>query len=158
MVVEDRIIKDMVYEYEGVFDFAEVLEIMNDWLARDRYDYKIKEKLHSESTKNDKKNVTIKWACEKKVDDYHKFVIKLGIDLKDATEKKGKVEGKFKIKINSILERDYFDVWGQSAWQRVLRSFIDKFIEGEREDKIASKLISETNSFLATVKRYFKGK
>ena len=157
MAFEDRIIKDRVYKYEGLFDFSELLEIMKDWFGRDRYKYDFKEKLHAESKKAEVKVIKLKWANTRKVDDYHKFIIKVGIEVK-GKPKKGQIEGNFKIKVNSIVVRDYDDDWSNSVWKIFMRSVMDKFIESEKEQKVVTQIKKETNSFLNTVKRFFKTK
>ena len=154
MAFEDHIIKDQKYEYEGVFNFNEIIDLIKDWFERDRYKYNRKEKFVLETKKINK----IKFEFDRKVDDYHRFVIKVGIDVKKDEIVKGKVKGKFKLKINSIIKRDYGDEWSDKPWKVFIRNFVDRFIQSEKEDKMTKKLESETNSMLNAVKRYFKGK
>ena len=155
MAFEDRIIKGLEFEYQGSFNFSELLEIMKDWFDRDRYKYDFIEKAHKETPKT----LVIKWANERKVDDYHKFIIKVAIKLEDKTPaKKGNINATFKIKIDGIIVRDYDDKWSNSVWKLFTRAVVDKFIESEKGEKIAKQLKKEVNSFLNTVKRYFKGR
>ena len=149
----DYVIPELKIGKEGVFDLKEVYNLVNTFLLQRGHDVTEKEHAYDE-----KGSLKIKWEAERKVDDYTKFCIEVtitGSGVKDVELKKKKaLSGKFSIKLESYLKKDYEDTWEQRPIQKFLRGLYDKFIIGSKFDKYAKELKEETYALYNEVKSY----
>ncbi len=157
--ITEKISENLAITYEGAVNWKELQTVMKKWCSR--YDYDIEERTHSTKPFESGKVTTIEWVCDRKPDDYHKFLIKVKIEMKDLREAEvdGEKlrEGTATVTYAADLQHDYEGRW-QRPTQRFLRAFYDKFVLEEKEAKIIQRLKQETNSFMAEVKRYLNVK
>lgn len=156
MVHTDKIVKDLEFVYEGVFDFKEFLSIVKAFFKR--HDYDVDEKLYSTNVKADLKNTKIKWNAERKVDDYNKCVIKVGVDLSNYKEgyvdSVKVVDGKLKITFNADVERDYGEKWKKSPTKKFIRAIYEKYISEAKQSKIDSNLKALVEDLRKEIKQH----
>ena len=156
MVHTDKIVKDLEFSYEGVFDFKELLSVIREYLKR--HDYDIDEKLYNTSVKDDLKSTKIKWNADRKVDDYNKCVVKLTVDLGDYKE--GYVDGakvadgKLKVTFNAEVERDYGEKWKKNPTKRFIRAVYEKYVTEAKQSKIDGNLKNLIDGLKKEIKQY----
>lgn len=158
MTHTDKIIRDLEFVHEGVFDFKDFLQLLKAFFKR--YNYDVDEKLYDNKIKNGMRNLKIKWTCDRKVDDYNKCIIKLTLDLKDGKEGVVDglkvVDGQLKVTYNAEIERDYDEKWKVAPAKRFLRSLYDKYVSGIKQSKIDTGLKDLVETLKKEVKQYFK--
>ena len=156
MVHTDKIVKDVEFIYEGVFDFKEFLQVIKDFFARHHYD--LDEKVYDTKVKGDFKNTTIKWAADKKVDDYNKCFVKLKIDLSDYKEgyadETKVVDGELKVSFEAEIERDYQEKWKKSPTKKFLRAIYEKYVSEAKQSRVDSDLKKFVESLKNEIKQY----
>ncbi len=153
----DVIIPSIEISYSGHFDIKDFQAVMKKWLKKAEYDYT--EKGFDIKTAGETKTALTRVEADKKLDDYHKLIIKPTITISNYKEVKvdGKkiAEGDVKVKVEAEIERDYDEKWKAKPLKRFLRGFFDKFIASEHEGKIAGILKKETHEFIQEIKLYF---
>lgn len=156
MVHTDKVVKDLGISYEGVFDFKEILQVIKEFLSRGNYD--LDEKLYDTKVKGDFKNTIIIWAADRKVDDYNKCVVKIGINLSDYKEGHVDgvkvVDGKLKIGFNADVERDYDEKWKKSPTKKFIRAVYEKYIVEGKQSKIDSNLKTFVENLRKEIKQH----
>ena len=142
-------ISEIKVTYDGVFDFKEVYSflytLLSDW------NYNIDEKVYTEKSKGDSKELEIKWEAERKVSDYFKFQLNvewriLGMKDVEITKdgKKSKANsGKVEIKISGYLIRDYEEKWSSTPFFRFIRGIYDKYLIGQTKEDYEEKIGDE---------------
>jgi len=149
----DIVVPGLKVTKEGVFNLKEVYDLINEFLGQRGYDVVEKEQVRNESGK-----LVIKYEAEKKADDYTKFVINVsitGVGVKEVELKNKKAfSGKFTVKIEAKLKKDYEDTWDQGPFQRFLRGIYDKFVLGSKFDQYGKDLTDEANAFYNELKSY----
>ncbi len=156
MSFETHVETDKTFDYSGALDFPEFLDHIKDWF--DRHGYDINEKEYTEK-KREPRVHQIKWECDKKVDDYHKFVIKpkIKIEFKEVEKDNKKLfEGDLTVTIKADVIRDHEENWKGSTTKRFARAIYDKFIMEEKESVVNSKLKKEVISLFNELKKYFQ--
>ncbi|MBI2148501.1 hypothetical protein HYU23_02380 [Candidatus Woesearchaeota archaeon] len=157
MVHTDKIVRDLEFIHEGVFDFKELLRIMKEFFSR--HDYDIDEKLYDTKNKNDLKTTTIKWNADRKVDDYNKCIVKLAINIGDYKEGYVDgikvVDGKLKITFNAEVERDYDEKWKKSPTKKFFRAIYEKYITEAKQSKVDNNLRNLVENLRKEIKQYF---
>jgi len=152
MAEVDYVIPELKISRTGVIDFKEVYDLMEAFLLQKRYDLVEKEQGFDENG-----SFKMKWWAFKKVDDYTTFNIEVtasGSGIKDVLLKKKKaLSGKFVIKFESYLEKDYEGRWEEPV-QKFLRGLYDKFILGSKFDVYIKELKEETYALYNEVKSY----
>ena len=158
MVHTDKVVRDLEFLYEGVFDFKELLEIIKEFCDKRGYD--IDEKLYNNKVKGDFKNTSIKWTADRKIDDYNKCVVKLTINLNDYKEGhvdgRKVVDGNLKIIFNGEVERDYDEKWKKSPTKKFLRALYEKYIVESKQDKVNSSLKNLIDDLKNEIRLYLK--
>ncbi len=158
MVHTDKVVRDLEFLYEGVFDFKELLEIIKEFCDKRGYD--IDEKLYNNKVKGDFKNTVIKWTADRKIDDYNKCVVKLIINLNDYKEGyvdgRKIVDGNLKITFNGEVERDYDEKWKKAPTKKFLRAVYEKYIVESKQDKVNSSLKNLIDDLKNEIKLYLK--
>ena len=87
MAYTDHAIKEATITSEDiVIDMQEFIDHVKEWFENNGYAINEKTYLALPGGKTQ-----IKWECDKKVDDYHKFVLAIKFDLKAKQEAKGSV-------------------------------------------------------------------
>ncbi len=140
--------------YEGPVEVKELLKVMKRWFERNSYD--VQEKQYSTKAKGEGRSIMVKWECDKKPDDYHRYImtVKTKIDGKEAVVDGEKMlEGTMSADFEGQIEYDMENKW-QRPSQRFLRAIYDKFFMEEKEAKIIKRLKDDVISFANEVKRY----
>ncbi len=161
MVEREPIIDKERITYEGLFSFAELIKLLQDWMSTKGY-VPI-EKSAVETIKQDGKYVEYWFAPFKKVTDYAKnllWIRIIGTGLKEKeVEKDNKkvmlVEGKIQIVLDAFLETDWEGRWEAKPLFYVLRTVWEKyvykpFLSGFQENikKDATDLKNQMKAFL----------
>lgn len=158
MVHTDKIVSDLEFAYEGVFDFKEFLSYLKGFFKR--YDYDLDEKVYNLKVKEGLKTTKIKWATEKKLDDYNKSKIKVKINLADYKESyvdgTKLADGNLKIEIEAEIEKDYEDQWKTAPPKKLMRGIYEKYIASAKQNKTNSLVKSTVDDLMKEIKQYFK--
>lgn len=153
-----------VYEgkvvHAGIFDFKSFYNFLYDFFTY--YQYVVIEKKYSEKIKAEGKDVEIEWLCLRKISDYFRFRIKVGIRILGMTTvevqrdniKTKRDKGEIEIKIASFLERDYEHKWETNPIAKFLRGIYDKYIIKTTIESYEDALASEVDEAIAQIKSY----
>lgn len=153
-----------VYEgkvvHSGIFSFKDIYNFLYDWFTS--YQYAVIEKKYSEKIKAEGKDIEIEWLCLRKISDYFRFRIKVGIRIiglvaVEATREGIKVKrdkGEIEVKISSYLERDYEHRWESNPITKFMRGLYDKYIIKTRIESYEDALGSEVDEAIAQVKSF----
>ncbi len=158
MVHTDKVVRELEFVYEGVFDFKELLSIIKEFVKRYKYD--LNEKGYETKGKGEVKTTKLRWEFERKLDDYNKAVVKLKIELADYKE--GHVEsvkvvdGKLKIEFNADIIRDYNENWKVAPAKKFFRALFDKYVMEIKQKKVDDSVIDLVDSLRSEIKRYLK--
>jgi len=157
MVHTDKIVKDIEISHTGILDFKEFLQLMRDFFGN--YNYDITEKVYdTKVTTEGLKNTMIKWDADRRLDDYNKAIFKISYSLSDYkeiyVEKKKVIDGKFKLKIELEMERDYDENWKKAPTRRFLRAVYDKYIAEPKQSKIDNEAKEAVQRLKEQVKKY----
>ncbi len=155
--VVDIIVSGIELSYSGSVDSKEMQDLVKKWLKKNGYNPA--EKGFETKTLESGKTTVMRWEADKRVDDYHKLLIRPTISISNYREVKveGKkiTEGNVKIKLEGEIERDYEETWKGTPLKRFFRAFFDKFLASEKEDKVAKLIKKETGALADELKKYF---
>ena len=107
----------------GIFNFKEFYRFCYTWLVDE--DYFVIEKVYSEKSNPDGKEIEIEWTALKKISDYFRLNLKinwriLGMTTVESQNENGNKiklnKGNIEIKVSAILEKDYENRWESSAF------------------------------------------
>jgi len=154
------IIPWMKIKQKSTFNLSELYKMMYYWF--DRHDYVFKEKEYSEQRVQGSKLLEIRWYGERKITDYIKFVIELGIfisGVKDVEiEKEGsKVKtqaGTVEMRFQAYLLKDYEGSWETNPVFKMIRGMYDKYIIGSRIEGYEDDLYEEAYMLMNEVKAF----
>ncbi len=156
--VTERIVKDVSVVYSGVVNMQELLDLLRKWCKKHNYD--IEEKEHRSKETEAGKVLAIKWACDRKQDDYHKYYLKVKLELSKAKEAvvdgENVFEGELKCSFDAELQRDYENRW-QKPSQRFLRAVYDRFFMEDKGERMHRRLRQDLDSLVTEIKRYLNG-
>ena len=157
--------KNKVFETKvknsGVFDFKEVYSFLYTLFTD--LEYSVEEKVYSEKTKGDKKEIDVTWLAKRKVSDYFRFQIKMDIKIlamseievvKDGIKVKTN-KGDFEMKIFAFLEKDYENRWENTAFLRFLRGIYDRYIVKSTLEGYEAQVSKEALDLADQAKAYF---
>jgi len=141
----------------AVFNMHDLYKHIRSWV--DEHSYITFEKNYQDWTlKDGSKKASVKLATWKKVDDYTKYHLEIGIKFKDLTEVETKNgimnKGTVIVKIESFLEKDYEDRWENSFMTRFIRSLYDYFILGDKVDTFKKELLDDSYDIYNEVKAF----
>jgi hypothetical protein len=157
----DYVVRELKLKEKAIIDIKELYNMLKDWF--DLKKFYLLEKDYSDITKEDKKDIKIKWDASKKVDEYNLFEIGVSIKLKDhkvVEVKKGNKTHKMsdcvlEISFDSDIKRDYEEKWEDKPFRKFIRGLQDKFMNQDRDAKIKEELkeltyelFNETKAFL----------
>jgi hypothetical protein len=152
----DIIIKDLAIEKAAQFNMVELYRTLKAWF--DLHEYNFIEKEYKEDAVNEKRNVTIKWNAEKTISDYSKFIINIGISLKNyeiIETKNGKlVDGKITIKFSASIASDYAGNYSGKPKLKLSRAIFDKFISTNKKDRLEKEVKQDTEDIFNKTKSY----
>jgi len=153
-----------VYEgkvvHGGIFNFKDVYNFLYEWFTS--YQYAVIEKKYSEKIKPEGKDIEIEWVCLRKISDYFRFMIRVGIRVVGLTTveitrgdvKLKRDKGEIEIKISSYLEKDYEHKWETNPITKFLRGIYDKYIIKSRIEAYEDTLAAEVDEVIAQVKSF----
>lgn len=157
MVHKDKIIRDLEFVYEGVFDFKELLSVIKSFFKR--YKYLVIENSYVVSTKNNLKNTKMKWTANSLLDDYNHAFIKMKINLSNYKEayidSVKVVDGNFKIEIEAEINRDYREQWKKSPTKKFVRAIYEKYVSSEKQNKVDDSVKNTVDDLITEIKQYF---
>ena len=147
-------------KHGGIFNFKDLYKFSYDFLVDKEYD--VLELEYSEKVGADGKEIEVKWALEKKVSDYHKYLGKVKFTCRGLTDveaesngKKRKMnKGEVKVAVSAEIERDYDNKWDKSNHFKFMRGIYDKFLMLSRYKELKDKLGADMDEFLSQVKSF----
>ncbi len=147
-------------KHVGFFHYKDVYAFCYNWLKD--HNYGTSEDEYTEKLSSRGKEIIIRWKAEKKISDYFKNIIEVSwhiLGMEDAevmrNGKKDKAnKGEVKITITGILERDYEDNWGKTAFNKFIRGVYDKYIIRSTMDQYEDKVIDESDEFTEQLKAF----
>ncbi|GEM_PF-2283253 len=141
--------------YEGAVNIPEFLKLLRSWMKK--HDYDITEKDYETSARGKLKTSRWRWECDKKPDDFNKYLLKIKFGMADGEEKtidgEKVVFGKFRVAVDAEMERDYDDKWKKPG-QKFLRAMYDRFFQEEKETKVSKRLKDDLKDLVNTIKQY----
>jgi len=141
---------------DSVFSMADLFKCLKSWF--DRNGYLFYEKEYLDKVKETGKQASVKWAPEKKVDDYVKLHIDVRIkfnNLRDVEGKHGMMnKGSVSVKFESFIEKDYEDRWESNFLQKFMRSMYDYFVLRDKLDTDKEQLKQDTYAAFNEVKAF----
>lgn len=150
------VVRDKTFSYSGIFDLREFLDYIKGWF--EKYDYDVIEKEYVDKSV-EIKSTTIKWECDRKIDDYHQYFldVKIKIDNYQEIKKDGKqmVKGDFIFSFDAYIEKDYLENWKKGPVRRFARSVFDRFVMEQKETEVEKQLKDDSEDLLSEVKKYF---
>ncbi len=152
MAEVEYIVDGLEVAYEGVSNLNDFYEFIRSTLSS--MGYNITEKEHAEKGEG---NFSVKSKGERFIDDYTKFVLKVGISssYSDVIVKGKKMQkGSFKLKIKALIERDYQGKWA-SPYKRFFRGVYDKYIKISKKRLFEQEIKEDVNALAEKAKRYF---
>ncbi|MAG20261.1 hypothetical protein CL618_02410 [archaeon] len=150
----------MKIKQSSTFSLDELYKMMYYWF--ERHDYVFKEKEYAEQRTQGSKLYEIRWYAERKVTDYIKFVIEVGLffsGIKDVEVEKdgGKMKtqgGTVEMRFSAHLRKDYEGNWESSPVLKMIRGMYDKYIIGSRIEGYEDDLYEETYDLMNEVKAF----
>lgn len=150
------VVRDKTFSYSGVFDLREFIDYIKGWF--EKYDYDVIEKEYVDKSV-DIKSTTIKWECDRKIDDYHQYFldVKIKVDNYQEIKKDGKqmVKGEFSFSFDAYIEKDYLETWKKSPGKRFARAVFDRFVMEQKETDVEKQLKDDSEDLFSEVKKYF---
>ena len=117
------------------FDFFEIYNHAKDWI--EWRGYRLSEKLYKEIVHpGDRKEFKIVWECEKDIDNYTRYLLKVEWELyavknvdavfhgKQTKAQKGEID--FFVSAYLVLDRE--NKWEQSPFLKLFKSFYERFV------------------------------
>jgi len=159
MVEKDKLV-EMKVKHSGVFDFKDVYGFVYTWFTDN--EYQVEEKLYSEKSKGDQKELEVSWTVRRKVSDYFRFIIKAdyrvlrmtNVDIMKDGVKVIMNKGDFEVKFQGILERDYENRWENTAFLRFLRGIYDRYIAKSTREGYEGQLIGDVQEIVSQTKAF----
>lgn len=146
----------------GTFDFKETYRITYEWLVDQGYD--IHELYYKEVVgSGGAKEVDIRWIATKPISDYFRFSIAIwfhplamtSVEVEIDGVKQKINKGDFTIEINSALEKDYADEWGQNNFLKSLKKIYNMHLVKERTEQYEGQLIAELDALIEYIKSFW---
>jgi len=149
----DRVLPPIYIKYEGNLDVREIYELIKDFLSQKKYDINEKEHNYSEG-----KSLKIKWEGDQNITDYTKFYLK--VTLSGSGTKRVKLKnkeafsGKFNVKIESEVRKDYQDYYEGKPIIKFFRELFDHTVKKEEFNALGKQLVDESYALFDEIKAY----
>lgn len=147
MPEEETIAKTKI-KYKGTFDLGDAYDVLHDLFIT--MGYKVEEKKYKESVKGDSKDLQIEWECEKKVDDFTKFII--GVNYFIIGFKKGWADAEISFKAK--LRTDYEGKWETNPFLKFLKGVFKKYLYRTTYDEWKTQIRDETYQIKTELESY----
>ena len=146
--------------YEGIFSLDGLYQAIYKWMIDRNYDRD--DKVHTESIKPDGKHIDIELECDRSIDDYTKYLIRVRIfasHIKDVTvemdgRKQRLNEGKVMVILDSWVKTDWQDRMESKPVYHIIRSMYNKYIFKGEQGPHQKKLKEETVHLQHTIGNY----
>jgi len=146
--------------FEGIFNFGEIYKFVYTLLQD--YEYKLEERLYSEKSKPNGKEIEVFWMAKRKISDYFRFRINvnwLTLGMNDVEVQKDGVKvkmskGRLEIRFTAFLEKDYEHRWENNTVVKFMRGLYDRYIIKSRIETYEDKIKEETDEFIAQAKAF----
>ncbi|MFC1774729.1 hypothetical protein ACFLZN_00250 [Nanoarchaeota archaeon] len=154
MAEKDFIVNAEVLSFDGIFKIKEVMKAFKKWFEDKGYG--LGEISHTEALTPDGKRIEIKYKSSKKVADYAKKAIEVGVifeNIKDKiVEKHGKKSkyniGKVSFEIDAALITDYELRWKEDKPAfYLIRMFFEKHIYSPYGSKVKDEIRKDVDNF-----------
>ena len=149
------VIDKIEVKFDGIFSLDDLYQTLKEFL--EQYKYTVTEKAFEEKGKE---SLTVKWKSTKVIDEYTQFVLKTAIKCNaQLIEVKNKqlYQGSLTFSLKAQIEKDFQDMWYGPA-QQFMRGIYDKFIAGDRFEKLEAELKDEAFATIEKAKHYLNMK
>ena len=148
-------------KYVGVFNFSNFYNFCYKWLGEE-FGLDIAEDKYTEKISGDSKEVEVKWTCEKKLDDYFKYIIKvefkiIGLTKVEIMQDNKKIKtnsGNIEVKVKGLFQKDYEGKFDTSVTKQFLRGIYEKWVIKSNIKALEDKLIEKCDEFLTEAKAF----
>lgn len=128
------LVNGLQFEYKGVFDFAELLNVI--YRSIEERGYIKQEKKHEEYVRPEGKEIFLELRPNKKKTEYFSLMIKIRITMKKVKEITLEIDGvprllnqaEINIRFDCWTTTDYEGRWMNKPWYYFFRALIDKYV------------------------------
>lgn len=157
--------KDTIFssniKYVGIFSFKDFYQFCYEWLTEET-GLDVAEEKYEEKVKGNQKEISVNWTGERKVTDYFKFEIKVGMKVSGMEDvevvregvKLKMNNGSIKVDVKGILVRDYEAKFEGTASKKFMRSIYEKWVIPSRVHQMEDKIAGDSDAFLSQTKAY----
>lgn len=154
------LISDLEIEYDGLFDAADFLKLIDDWCKQNGYD---KDEIkHTEKVSEKGKTIDIEIMPNKEINEYTKYEIYVKIGMKNLTEKKIKKKdqefrinkGNISVVIDVFLATDIKHRMESKPLYFFIRTIFNKFLHKEYIDRYEKELMKDVKDLHTELKSY----
>ena len=155
MVEVDVVLKDIVVSKEGYLDIRDLYKLIQNSLKNMKYPLLV-EKEHNVTSQK----VKIRLDAKKALNDYTRLVLKTTIEGSDIKKVKLKsketYEGKFKIKLEAEIEKDYEDTYEDKPIFKFFRELFDYIVKASDFNRFNQMLKNDLYSLRDKIKAYLE--
>ena len=161
MAEKDTIFSSTI-KFAGIFTFKDFYQFCYDWLTEET-GLEMAEIKYEEKIKGEKKDIEVKWEGDKKITDYFRFDIQIGIKMTGMEDVEVMKEGikiqtnkgyLQKLEVKGILTRDYDGKFETTASKKLMRSIYEKWVIPSRIDEMEDKVAEDCDKFLNQAKAW----
>ena len=156
MAFKDYVAQGVSVGKDAVFDLKEVYTAVFRWLSRYKYDYQ--ELGYKETVEETGKDMTAEIYCEKNINDYIKYVIRIEVRIKDMinveVKDRNKQKGNIEFVFDAYVLKDYEQDWSDNAFLRFFRESYDRFVGKSRMNQYETELKDELDKFVRELKSF----
>lgn len=139
----------------GIFDFDGLYKGMKEWFSE--HEYIFHEKEHTEKDLPQGREILMKWAAERDIDDYARFKIDVHFMIEKFTRLNGKAKAELKITYFAYMDLDYKNSWQRNALYKFLFFVYNNYIiKGKILTNYEIKLKKDVNDLRNIVKGYIE--
>ena len=148
-------------KYTGFFDVRNMYSLMYDVFTG--MGYAVVEDTYKSTLGGKGEDLELTWFCEKNVDNYTRFKIKifvLGLGIEKVKVKEGDVEvsknkGYIELNITASIVTDWESKWETHPLLKFFKGIYDKYIYKDTFIQWKGKIVEETNIFVNEIKSFF---
>ncbi len=156
MPERDYVADVLKVSYTGTFDFDGLYKTLYQWFKK--YGYNFRESDYKEYKEGGGKRLQVKWGAKRKVSDYVKYVIEVGLQIDKmqdvAVKNRKRINGELSITITGFIEKDYEETWSRTSFLKFLREAYDAFVMGNRMQAMQDELLKDLQAFRTEVKAF----
>lgn len=147
--------------FEGIFDEKEIVKIIKTWVNDNKY--YMSEDLRKKVATDKDFGMNLSYTIQKELNEYAQYKIALHqtysncqiITVKRHGKTQKHVKGSVTILIEADLVNDYGDKWEKTAWQTVIRAFVNKYFLTRDIHRYAATLKEEVTKLEDQLHGYF---